>query len=121
MNPYQLIGLVGPANNFAMGEMPMHLARILLAKGKSLPQHLFLDVMVKKTQLLVEFIRNHHIHLCLTANIGSNTATIHIYDTFTATITQLLQITITNLLDMENQLFQLYMEVHKTSASVYTR
>ena len=62
---------------------------------------------------MVEFIRNHHIGLCLTANIGSNTATIRIYDTFTATTTQLLQITITNLPDMENQLFQLYTEVHE--------
>ena len=52
MNPHQLIGLVGPANNFAMGGMPMHLAWILLAKGKSLPQHLFLDVMVEKNPII---------------------------------------------------------------------
>ena len=24
MNPHQLIGLTGPANNFAMGGLPMH-------------------------------------------------------------------------------------------------
>ena len=48
MNPYQLLGLVRPANNFAMGGMPMHLARILLLEGKSLPEHLFLDMMVEK-------------------------------------------------------------------------
>ena len=76
MNPHQLISLVRPANNFTMGGMPMHLTWILLTEGKSLPQHLFLDVMVEKTQILVEFIRNHHIGLCLTANIGANTATI---------------------------------------------
>ena len=40
-------------------------------------------------------------------------AIIWIYDTFTATITQLLQITISNLPDLENQLFQLYTEVHE--------
>ena len=40
-------------------------------------------------------------------------AIIQIYDTFTATITQLLQITISNLPDLENQLFQLYTEVHE--------
>ena len=82
-------------------------------EGNPLPQHLFLDVMVEKTQILVEFIKNHHIGLCLTTNIGVNTTTIRIYDTFTATTTQLLQITITNLPDLENQLFQLYMEVHE--------
>ena len=48
MNPHQLVGLVGPANNFAMGGMPMHLTRILLLEGNSLPQHLFLDVLVEK-------------------------------------------------------------------------
>ena len=37
MNPHQLIGLVGPANNFAMGGVPMHLAQILLMEGKPLP------------------------------------------------------------------------------------
>ena len=105
MNPHQLIGLVGPANNFAMGGTPMQLAWILLVEGKSLPQHLFLDVIVEKTQILIEFIRNHHIGLCLTANIGADTATIQIYDTFTAIMTQLIQITITNLPDLENQLF----------------
>ena len=112
MNPHQLIGLVGPANNFAMGGVPMHLARILLMEGKPLPQHLFLDMMVEKTQILVDFIKNHHIGLCLTANIGINTAIVRIYDNFATTNTQLLQVTISNLPDLENQLFQLYTEVH---------
>ena len=53
MNPHQLIGLVSPTNNFAMGSTPMHPACILLMEGKSLPEHLFLDVMVEKTQILV--------------------------------------------------------------------
>ena len=89
----------------------MHLAQILLMEGKPLPQHLFLDVMVKKTQILVDFIKNHHIGLCLTANIGVNTAIVRFYDTFATNTTQLLQITISNLPDLENQLFQLYTEV----------
>ena len=42
MNPHQLIRLVGPANNFAMGSLPMHLAQALLMEGKSLPKELFL-------------------------------------------------------------------------------
>ena len=113
MNPHQLVGLVGPANNFAIGGMPMHLAWILLMEGHSLPPHLFLDVLTEKTQTLLEFIRIHHVGLCLTANIGAQMAIIRIYDTFTATITQLLQITISNLPDLENQLFQLYTEVHE--------
>ena len=57
MDPHQLIGLVRPANNFTMGGVPMNLARILLMEGKSLPKHLFLDVMVEKKQILVDFIK----------------------------------------------------------------
>ena len=41
MNPHQLIGLVSPANNFAMGALHMHLTRVLLMEGQSLPKHLF--------------------------------------------------------------------------------
>ena len=112
MNPHQLISLVGPANNFAMGGVPMHLAQVLLMEGKSLPKHLFLDIMVEKTQILVDFIKNHHLGLCLTANIGGNTAVVGVYDNFATINTQLLQVTISNLPDLENQLFQLYTEIH---------
>ena len=82
MNPHQLVGPVGPANNFAMGGLPMHLDRVLLMEGKSLPKNLFLDVMVEKTQILIDFIKNHHLGLCLTANIGGNTAVVRVYDNF---------------------------------------
>ena len=110
MNPQQLISLVSPANNFAMGGLPIHLARVPLMEGKSLPKELFLDIMVEKTQILIEFIKTHHIGLCLTVNIGGNTAVIHVYDNFPTVNTQVLQMTISNLPDLENQLFQLYTE-----------
>ena len=57
MNPHQLVGLVGPANNFAVSGIPMHLTRILLLDGHTLPSHLFMDVLTEKTQTLLEFIR----------------------------------------------------------------
>ena len=57
MNPHELISLVGPVNNFAVGGMPMHLARILLQGGHTLPPHLFMDALTEKTQTLLEFIR----------------------------------------------------------------
>ena len=74
MDPAMLFGHLDPANNFAMGGLPMHFAKILISEGKSVPKHLFLDIMVEKTQLLIEHINNHHLGLCLTANIGINTA-----------------------------------------------
>ena len=111
MNPHQLIRLVGPTNNFAIGGIPMHFANVLIAEGKPIPQVLFLDIMVKKTQLLIEHINNHHLGLCLMANIGNNTAIVRIYDNFANVYSQILQVTISNLPNLETQLFQLYVEI----------
>ena len=82
MNPHQLVGLTGPANNFAMGGLPMHFANILITDGKQVPQTLFLDIMVEKMQILIEHVNNHHLGLCLTINIGINSAVICVYDNF---------------------------------------
>ena len=105
MKPHQLIRLVRPANNFGMGGIPMHFANMLIAEGKPVPQVLFLDIMVKMTQLLIEHINNHHLGLCLMANIGNNTAVIRIYDNFANVNSQILQVTISNLPNLETQLF----------------
>ena len=80
-------------------------------EGKSLPKHLFLAIIVEKTQILVDFIKNYHLGLCLTANINENTAIVRIYDNFTTGNTLLLQVTVSNLPNLENQLFQLYTEI----------
>ena len=55
-----LFGHLDPTNNFAMGVLPMAFAGELLLEGKPLPKTLFLDVMVEKTQILIEHIKNHH-------------------------------------------------------------
>ena len=54
MDPNMLFGLVGPANNFVMGGLPMHLTKVLLMKGKPLPEELFVKVIVEKTQILIQ-------------------------------------------------------------------
>ena len=53
-----------------MGGLNMAFTRELLLEGKPLPKTLFLNVMVEKTQILIEHIKNHHLGLSLTANIG---------------------------------------------------
>ena len=111
MNPHQLVGLTGPAINFAMGGLPMHFANILITDGKQVPQTLFLDIMVEKAQILIEHVNNHHLGLCLTTNIGINSAVISVYDNFATMNTQMLQVTISNIPTLETQLFQLYVEV----------
>ena len=107
-----LFGHLDPINNFAMGGLPMCLARELVLEGKPLPKTLFLDVMVEKTQILIEHINNHHLGLSLTMNTGENTAIIQMYDNFATVNSQLLHITLSNHLDLENQLWRLYIEVN---------
>ena len=94
-----------------MGGLPMHFANILIAEGKPVPQILFMDLMVEKMQILMAHINCHHLGLCLTANIGINSAVIRVYDNFTTINTQMLQVTISNLPNLEMQLFQLYVKV----------
>ena len=89
----------------------MHFANILITDGKQEPQTLFMDIMVEKTQILIEHVNNHHLGLCLTTNIGNNSAVIRVYDNFVTVNTQMLQVTISNLPNIETQLFQLYVEV----------
>ena len=112
MDPAMLLGDLDPANNFAMGGLPMHFAKILITEGKPIPKTLLLDIMVEKTQILIKHIKNHHLGLCLTANIGGNTAVIRVYDNFATVNTQVLQVTLSNILDLEDQLFHLYIEVN---------
>ena len=110
-NPFQLVGLTGPTNNFAMGGLPMHFASILIAGEKPVPHTLFREIMVEKTQILIDHVNNHHLGLCLTANIGQNSAVIRVYDNFATLNTQMLQVTISNLPNLETQLFMLYTEI----------
>ena len=110
-NPFQLVGLTRPANNFAMGGLPMHFTSILIANEKPVPHTLFREIMVEKTQILIAHVNNHHLGLCLTANIGQNNAVVCVYDNFAMVNAQMLQVTISNLPNLETQLFMLYTEI----------
>ena len=48
MDPAMMLNDLDPANNFAMGGLPMAMVWALLLEGKPLPTTLFLDVMVKE-------------------------------------------------------------------------
>ena len=100
MDPAMLFGHLDPA-------------RALLLEGNPLPKTLFLDMMVEKTQILINHIKNHHLGLSLMANISENTANIRTYDNFATVSSQLLHVTISNHADLENQLWRLYIEVNR--------
>ena len=101
-----------PTNRFAMEGLNMAFAAELNRDGKPLPKLLFIDIMVKKTQKLIEHINHHHLRLSLTANIGENSANIRIYDNYATVNSQLLHVTISNLSDLEDQLWRVYIEVN---------
>ena len=81
-------------------------------EGKPLPKLLFVDVMVEKTQKLIDHIKHRHLGLSLVVNINKNMATVKIFNNYTTINSQLLHVTISNLWDLEDQLFRLWVEVN---------
>ena len=95
-----------------MEGLNMAFAAKLNRKGKPQPKLLFIDVMVEKTQKLIDHIKQHKLGLSLTANIGKKAATVKMYNNYATTNSQLLHVTISNLWDLEKQLFRLWVEVN---------
>ena len=96
-----------PANQFAMEGEKMAFTTELAIDGKDIWQGLFLDIMIEKTQMLHNHLKNLDLGLALIANIGGNMAMIKIYDTLVEDSLKL-HFTISNLLDIEDQLYQLW-------------
>ena len=112
MDPAFLFGHLDLANRFAMEGLNMAFAIELHRDGRSLPKLLFINIMVEKTQKLIEHIKHHHLGLFLTANIGENSTIIKMYDNYATVNSQLLHVTISNLWDLETQLWRLWIEVN---------
>ena len=107
-----LFGHLDQANKFTMEGLNMAFAAELHRNCKPLPKLLFINVMVEKTQKFIEYIKHHHLGLSLTANINENSAIIKMYDNYATVNLQLLHVTISNLWDLENQLWRLWIEVN---------
>ena len=58
------------ANWFAMGGLNMAFAAELTCEGKPLSKTLFIDIMMEKTQMLINHLKHLHLGLSLTANIS---------------------------------------------------
>ena len=99
-----------PTNQFAMEGLNMAFTAELTWK-KPLPKMLFIDIMMEKTQMLINHLKHLHLGLSLVANINENVATVKIYDNYTVN-SLLLHVTISNLWDIEDQLFRLWIEVN---------
>ena len=112
MDPAFMFGHPNLANRFAMEGLNMAFAAELHRDGKPLPKLLFIDIIVEKTQKLIEHINHHHLGLSLTANIGENSTVIKMYDNYATVNSQLLHMTISNLWDLEAQLWTQWIEVN---------
>ena len=70
-----MLGHLYPANHFAMEGLNMAFTAKLHRDGLPLPKLLFIDVMVEKTQMLINHIKQHAFRIkSLMANISENIA-----------------------------------------------
>ena len=93
-----------PAIQFFIEGENMVFAAELAIDGKDIPQGLFLDIMIEKTQMLHNHLKHLDLRLALIVNIGGNMAMIKIYDTLVEDSLKL-HFTISNLWDIEDQLY----------------
>ena len=100
------------AFEFSINGLNMEFAINLAADGHSVPDLLFVDIMTEKCQLLHQHIKSSKDCLMSVANIGCKMATIKHFDK-NLMDSQLLHITISNLWDLEEQLYRLWIEVHR--------
>ena len=96
---------------FLVNGLNMEFAIHLREDGHSIPDGLFVDILTEKCQLLHQHIKSSRDCLMLVANISSKMATIKLFDK-NLLDSQLLHCTISNLWDLEEKLYHLWIEVH---------
>ena len=99
------------AFEFSVNGLNMEFAIHLIEDGCSIPDGLFVNILTEKCQLLHQHIKSSRDCLMLVANISSTMATIKLFDK-NLMDSQLLHCTISNLWDLEEQLYcRLWIEV----------
>ena len=98
------------AFEFSVNGLNMEFTIHLVRDGCSIPDNLFVDILTEKCQLLHKHIKSSKDCLMLVANIGGMMATIKLFDK-NLMDSQLLNCTISNLWDLEEQLYRLWIEV----------
>ena len=111
MDPAFIFHDLDPLNQFGMEGLNMAFAEELTHEGKPLLKMLFIDIIMEKSQMLINHLKHLHLGLSLVANISENVATVKLYDNY-AVNSLLLHVTISHLWDIEDQLFRLWIEVN---------
>ena len=81
-----------------------------MTDGHNIPGGLFVDILTKKCQLIHKHIHEAKDYLMMVASVTNTKATIKFFDRELED-SQLLHITLSNLPDLEDQLYQLWIEV----------
>ena len=98
------------AFEFSVNRLNMDFTIHLVRDGHNIPNGLFVDILTEKCQLVHQHIKSSKDCLMLVTNIGSMMATIKLFDK-NLVDSQLLHCTISNLWDLEEQLYHLWIEV----------
>ena len=99
------------AFGFSVNGLNMEFVINLVRDGHSIPDGFFVDILTEKCQLLHQHIKSSKDCLMLVANIGHTMATIKLFNK-NLMDSQLLHCTISNLWDLEEKLYRLWIEVH---------
>ena len=101
---------MGPAIEFAIFGLNIEFAANLATYGASIPDAFFIDIITKKYGMIQDHIQFHNTCLMLVANIGPKVASIKLFDA-NMVDSQKLYFMISNLWDLEPQLYRLWIEV----------
>ena len=99
------------AFEFAVNGENMEFALYRLRDGHIVPARLFIDIIAKKCHLINKHLCRVTDHLVLMASITNMAASIKFYDINLEDDQQLVHVTLSNLLDLEDQLIHLWTEV----------
>ena len=98
------------AFEFSVNGLNMEFAINLIADRCDVPSGLFIDILTKKCQLIHKHIKASKDCLMMVANISNTMATIKLFDR-DLDDSQLLYCTISNHMDLEEQLYRLWIKV----------
>ena len=98
------------AFEFSVNGLNMEFAINLIADGCDVPSGFFIDILTEKCQLIHKHIKASKDCLMMVANISNTIATIKLFDRDMED-SQLLHCTISNHMDLEEQLYRLWIEV----------
>ena len=99
-----------PTLEFAIDGLNMEFAANLATDGASILDTLFTDIVTEKCGMIRDHICSHRTSLILVANTGPKVASIKLFD-MNMMDSQLLYYTISNLWDLEPQLYRLWIKV----------